>query len=119
MGYTTEAGIRRAARIADGLHPYRTDAGQLAADIALFRSAAREAGREPAALPVVLRGDAVPDPAAGPDRPLFRGTVAQWAEDAARVAELGVGHLVLQVDAPVDEALDALADLRSCVPRAS
>jgi alkanesulfonate monooxygenase SsuD/methylene tetrahydromethanopterin reductase-like flavin-dependent oxidoreductase (luciferase family) len=113
LGYTTDAGIRRAARIADGLHPYRTDADQLAADIALFRSAAAEAGRNPAALPVVLRGDAVLDPAAGRDRPLFRGTVAQWAEDVARVAELGVGHLVLQVDAPVEAALSALHDLRS------
>jgi alkanesulfonate monooxygenase SsuD/methylene tetrahydromethanopterin reductase-like flavin-dependent oxidoreductase (luciferase family) len=113
MGYTTEAGIRRAARLADGLHPYRTDAGELAADLALFRRAAREAGRDPDTLPVVLRGDAVPDRDAGEGRPLFRGTVAQWAEDAARVAELGVGHLVLQVAAPVDTALDALADLRS------
>jgi probable F420-dependent oxidoreductase len=113
LGYTTAAGIRRAARIADGLHPYRTDADQLAADIALFREAAAEAGRDPASLPVVLRGDAVLEPAAGRDRPLFRGTVAQWAEDAARVAELGVGHLVLQVGASVEAALDALQDLRS------
>jgi probable F420-dependent oxidoreductase len=118
LGYTTTAGIRRAARIADGLHPYRTDADQLAADIALFRSAAAEAGRDPATLPVVLRGDAVPDPAAGRDRPLFRGTVAQWAEDAARVADLGVGHLVLQVAAPVEATLSALEDLRSRLPAA-
>jgi len=113
LGYTTAAGIRRAARMADGLHPYRTDLDELAADIALFRAAAAEAGRDPAGLPVVLRGDAVPDPEAGADRPLFRGTVAQWAEDAGRVAELGVGHLVLQVDAPVEAALDALQELRS------
>jgi probable F420-dependent oxidoreductase len=117
LGYTTEAGIRRAARLADGLHPYQTDAGRLAADIALFHAAAKEAGRDPATLPVVLRGDAVPDPAAGRDRPLFRGTVAQWAEDAARVAELGVGQLVLQVAAPAGAVLDALADLRSRLER--
>jgi probable F420-dependent oxidoreductase len=113
LGYSTAAGIRRAARIADGLHPYRTDAGQLAADIALFRTAARQAGRNPDGLPVVLRGDAVPDAEAGIDRPLFRGTIKQWVEDAERVGELGVGHLVLQVDAPVEAALEALADLRS------
>jgi hypothetical protein len=113
LGYTTAAGVRRAARIADGLHPFRTDIEQLAADIALFRSAAEQAGRDPGSLPVVLRGDAVPDPEAGADRPLFRGTLAQWAEDAKRVAELGVGHLVLQVAAPVETALDTLHDLRS------
>jgi probable F420-dependent oxidoreductase len=117
LGYTTAAAIRRAARIADGLHPYRTDAAQLAADIALFRSAAAEAGRDPATLPVVLRGAAVPDPAAGRDRPLFRGTVEQWAEDAERVADLGVGHLVLQIAAPVEDALSALEDLRSRLTR--
>lgn len=116
LGYPTTAGIRRAARVADGLHPYRTDADQLAADIAVFRSAAADVGRDPATLPVVLRGSAVPDPAAGRDRPLFRGTVAQWADDAARVAELGVGHLVLQVEAPVEAALSALEDLRSRLP---
>ena len=113
LGHTTAAGIRRAARIADGLHPYRTEAEQLAADIALFRSTAAEAGRDPANLPVVLCGDAVPDRVAGRDRPLFHGTVAQWADDTARVAELGVRHLVLQVEAPVEAALDALQDLRS------
>jgi probable F420-dependent oxidoreductase len=112
LGYTTAAGIRRAARIADGLHPFRTDLDQLAADLAVFRAAATEAGRDPA-LPVVLRGDAVPDADAGAGRPLFRGTVAQWAEDAARVRELGVGHLVLQVAAAPDAALDALHELHS------
>jgi hypothetical protein len=55
----------------------------------------------------------VPDPDAGAGRPLFRGTVAQWAEDAERVADLGVSHLVLQVAAPTEAALAALADLRS------
>jgi probable F420-dependent oxidoreductase len=118
LGYATASAIRRAARIADGLHPYRTDADELAADITLFRAAAAEVGRDPATLPVVLRGEAVLDPAAGPDRPLFRGTVAQWTEDAARVADLGVGHLVLQVAAPVEITLDALEDLRSRLPTA-
>jgi alkanesulfonate monooxygenase SsuD/methylene tetrahydromethanopterin reductase-like flavin-dependent oxidoreductase (luciferase family) len=113
LGYATEAGIRRAARIADGLHPYRTDADELAAARNSAMSAAEQEGRDATALPVVLRGAAVPDPDAGAGRPLFRGTVAQWAEDAARVAELGVGHLVLQVAAPVEAALDALADLRT------
>lgn len=113
LGYTTAAGIRRAARIADGLHPYRTDGDELAADLAVFRAAAADAGRDASALPVVLRGDAVLDPDAGSSRPLFRGTVAQWAEDAERVAELGVGHLVLQVAAPAEAAIAALHDLRS------
>ncbi|WP_433272547.1 TIGR03619 family F420-dependent LLM class oxidoreductase [Pseudonocardia xinjiangensis] len=117
LGYSTAAGIRRAAWLADGLHPYRTDLDELAADLAVFRAAAAEAGRDPAALPVVLRGDAVPDQDAGEGRPLFRGTVEQWAQDARRVAELGVGHLVLQVAAPPETTLDTLADLRRRLDR--
>jgi probable F420-dependent oxidoreductase len=112
LGYSAAAGIRRAARLADGLHPYRTDLDELAADLVVFRAAAAEAGRDPRALPVVLRGDAVPAHDAGEGRPLFHGTVAQWAEDARRVEELGVGHLVLQVAASPGATLDALADLR-------
>ncbi|OLT20878.1 hypothetical protein BJF78_34925 [Pseudonocardia sp. CNS-139] len=115
LGYSSAAGIRRAARLGAGLHPYRSDLAELAADLAVFRDAATAAGHDPAALPVVLRGDAVPDPDAGAGRPLFRGTPAQWAEDAHRVADLGVRHLVLQVAAPPDAALDALHTLRSRV----
>jgi hypothetical protein len=90
---------------------------ELAADLGVFRAAARAAGRDPDTLPVVLRGDAVPDavPGAGAGRPLFRGTPAQWAEDAERVRELGVGELVLQVAAPVVPALEALHRLREKV----
>jgi alkanesulfonate monooxygenase SsuD/methylene tetrahydromethanopterin reductase-like flavin-dependent oxidoreductase (luciferase family) len=73
LGYSTAAGIRRAARLADGLHPYRTELAELAADLAVFRAAAMDAGRDPAALPVVLRGDLVPDPDAGPGRPCSGG----------------------------------------------
>jgi hypothetical protein len=78
-------------------------------DPAVFHAAAVEAGRDGAAPPVVLRGDAVADQDAGEGRPLFRGTVAQWADDARRVAALGISELVLQVAAPPDAALDALA----------
>ena len=112
LGYSTPAGIRRAARIADGLHPYRTHLDELAADLTDFRSAVAAAGRDCEALPIVLRGDAVPDREAGDGRPLFRGTLAQWVDDCRRVADLGVGHVVLQVAAPVDVALDLLHDLR-------
>jgi probable F420-dependent oxidoreductase len=61
VGYNTTAGLRRAARIGDGLHPYRNDLGQLAAELELWRLAAREAGRDPATMPIVLRTAADPD----------------------------------------------------------
>jgi probable F420-dependent oxidoreductase len=51
VGYNTPAGIRRAARIGDGVHPYRNDPKQLAAELALWRESVVAAGRDP-------RGDA-------------------------------------------------------------
>ncbi|WP_232666479.1 TIGR03619 family F420-dependent LLM class oxidoreductase [Pseudonocardia sp. TRM90224] len=110
LGYTTEAGLRRAARIADGLHPYREDVDQLAADLHLWRVAVEAEGRDPTALPVVLRatarfhdGDA-----------LFSGGPSGWAKDLATVARLGVGHVVLQPESgtDVDATLAAFAALR-------
>lgn len=109
MGYTTAAGIRRAARIADGLHPYRNDADTLAADLALWRTALAAAGRDADQQRVVLRA------AAAFDRPdaLFGGGPAAWAADLDVVGKLGVEHVVLQLPAgsTADRTLDAFAAL--------
>jgi probable F420-dependent oxidoreductase len=114
VGYTTQAGVRRAARIADGLHPYRNDAEQLAADVELFRRAATALGRDPDQLPIVLRAAATTAPDAARDQ-LFNGPVESWVEDLERLAALGVGHVLLQVDDDLPSTrvtLEALAHLR-------
>ncbi|MEJ3656299.1 TIGR03619 family F420-dependent LLM class oxidoreductase [Actinomycetes bacterium KLBMP 9759] len=98
LGYTTEAGIRRAARIADGLHPYREDVDQLAADLDVWRAAVEAEGREPAALPVVLRATA----RFTATDALFSGGPQAWAEDLEAVARLGVDHVVLQPEPATD-----------------
>ena len=51
VGYNTAAGLRRAARIGDGLHPYRNDLAHLARDLEQWRDAANAAGRDPATMP--------------------------------------------------------------------
>lgn len=109
MGYTTRAGIRRAARIADGLHPYRNDVDVLTADLELWRTSMAAAGRDPAQQRVVLRAAADVDRAGT----LFGGGPAGWAADLDAVGKLGVDHVVLQLPAgsTTDRTLDAFATL--------
>ena len=79
--------------------------------------AAIAAGRDPDALVIIERADAIltDAPIEEPDRPQFTGTIAQWAEDLAQSADLGVRHAFFSVDAPDDTALAALAELRRLV----
>lgn len=128
MGYSTGAGIRRAARIADGLHPFQTDLTTLGAHVDLFRRTAAAAGRDPATLPIVLRtaaslddGDHDRDRAAGgPGEPagrkLLHGTIDQWLADLAALAEIGVGHVLVGLGAmPVQEQLEVMSRLKAAM----
>ena len=120
VGYNTSAGLRRAARIGDGLHPYRNDLAQLRADLDQWRDAAAAAGRDPSRMPVVLRTAASlgPNHAAGSaedrGRVVFAGEVASWPEDIAALESLGVDHVFLQFDpgTSADDILQAMAHLR-------
>jgi probable F420-dependent oxidoreductase len=115
IGYTSEAGIRRAARIGDGLHPYRNDFDQLATELELWREALEREGRDPATLPVVLRAAATfDDRGTSSDGPLFSGDVSRSAEDLARLEAIGIDHVFVQFkpNVSVDESLDLLASLR-------
>lgn len=95
VGYNTTAGLRRAARIGDGLHPYRNDLVQLADELDRWRAAVREAGRDPGAMPVVLRTAADPTGDEGMSE-VFTGPPERWPDDLAAIAELGVDHVLLQ-----------------------
>ncbi|GAA5039293.1 putative F420-dependent oxidoreductase [Thermocatellispora tengchongensis] len=110
-------GGERAGRIADGLHPYHWTREPLAAEIAAFRAAARAAGRDADALPIVARADGrlSGTPLAERDRPLFTGTLEQWEDDLAYVRELGVGHVFFDIEAPVEEQLRTMRTLRDRV----
>jgi probable F420-dependent oxidoreductase len=114
FGCYAPVAIARAGQIADGLNPLALTWPQLSAEVATFRAAARAAGRDAEASPIVARANAhltenlLPEA----DRPLFAGTVAQWADDLTRVAELGVAHVFFAIDGPVDTRLRAMAELR-------
>ncbi len=114
VGYNTAAGIRRAARIGDGLHPYRNDLEQLRVDLAIWRQAADRAGRDPSTMPVVLRAMGDPDGDRVPGQ-AFTGPPARWPDDLAAVAGTGVGHVLLQFPPGTagDRVLEIMAGLRS------
>jgi probable F420-dependent oxidoreductase len=115
MGYSSAAGIRRAARIADGLLPFQTDLATLRAHLELFRRTAAEAGRDGASLPIMLRVAASVD-GEGPSRQLLTGTLDQWVADLHELDSLGVEHVLVGLGGmPVEEQLSTMAALRAAM----
>jgi probable F420-dependent oxidoreductase len=95
MGSMSPGGIKRAARIADGLNPIAFSADALRGTAAAFREAARANGRDVDALQVIARAN-VPvtaDPL-GADRPYLGGSPAQIAEDLAALDDAGVNQVL-------------------------
>lgn len=103
MGSISPAGIKRAARIADGLNPIAFSADALRQTVSAFREAARELGRDADALPVVARANVpiTPDPL-GEDRPYLGGSPAQVAEAIAALEDSGVDQVLLNNTASTD-----------------
>ena len=103
MGSISPAGIKRAARIADGLNPIAFSADALRETVTAFRDAARELGRDADALPVVARANVpiTPDPL-GDDRPYLGGSPAQIADALAALEDSGVDQVLLNNTASTD-----------------
>ena len=95
LGGSAAAALRRAGRLAAGwVSRSGADLSTIADDVAVVRSAAAEAGRDPAAVRVVSRGVLRLDPnGTGPGRRLLSGTYDQVREDTARLADAGVTEL--------------------------
>ena len=118
LGATTPAGARRAGRIADGLNPIAFSAEVVPALATTFRQAAEQAGRDPAALTVVVRAN-VPltrEPL-GDRRPFLGGSPRQIAEDVARLVPAVVDQVLFSSIAARDLETEVglLAELRAAV----
>lgn len=88
LGGIAEAALRRAGRMADGwVSSSRADPSRIAESVAVVRSAAEEAGRDPDSLRIVCR--AVAKVRDGERAPLV-GSLEQIAGDLGRLAEAGV-----------------------------
>jgi probable F420-dependent oxidoreductase len=91
LGGGVPAALQRAGRIADGwISSSGADLTRLADDIALVREGAEEAGKDPAAVRVIVRGVVRVD---GPADRLLSGSYDKIRQDAAWLAEQGVTEL--------------------------
>lgn len=117
--------LHRAGRIADGwVSSSATDLDQIAGSIGIVRNAAREAGRDPAALRFVCRGVAQVRAGLQGDRKRLTGSHQQIRSDVEWLGEQGVTEVFLdlnydpQIGSPdadpgesVRRAQDVLAEL--------
>jgi probable F420-dependent oxidoreductase len=118
VGANGEPGIKRAARIADGINPNAFSYEQVAAAVTTFRTAAAELGRDAGSLPVIVRANVpIVADALGEGRPLLGGSPGEIADDLKRLDEAGVDHVLFYNTAPngIDSHLRLMAELRTRV----
>lgn len=115
LGGGVPAALRRAGRIADGwISSSGADLTRIADDIALVRRGAEQAGKDPAAVRVVVRGVVRVD---GRTDRLLSGPYDKIREDAAWLAERGVTELFYDLN--FDRAVgNPAADPDAAVERA-
>jgi probable F420-dependent oxidoreductase len=115
LGVGSPAGLRRAARLADGLNPIAQDWRGLEWVLRTFPAMVREVGRDPQQMLIVVRSNhpvSLMGPRPSP-RPPLSGSLEQIREDVQRLEELGVGHLFFDlVTLPVNQQLELLSTLR-------
>lgn len=100
LGGTAAPALRRAGRLAQGwIGSSRQDLDAIAACVETVRDGAREAGRDPAAVRILLRGlvDLVGDDP-GPGRRPLHGTREQILDDLAALCAQGVTEVFLDLN---------------------
>lgn len=117
MGVFAPPAIRRAAQIADGFNPIAISREFLTNAVGQFRADAKAAGRNPAALKIMVRAN-VPvtdDPIDDEKRPFLGGSPKQIAADLASLLDLEVDHVLFSQAAStsVDNDLRLLEALQS------
>lgn len=99
LGGTVPAALRRAGRLADGwISSSRTDLTAISGSIRTVRSAAQDAGRNPTAVQIVVRGVMKLGAAGGTDRTPLTGSAEQIRDDLTRLAEQGVDEVFLDLN---------------------
>lgn len=96
MGGFVPAAWRRAARIANGLHPGGTAAAEMKEAFSGFREMVTEEGRDPENARIVLRGNIdLRDEPLGPDRIPFTGSADEIRSDIEAARDAGADEIVL------------------------
>lgn len=119
IGANTDAGIDRAARIADGITPIAFSLDGVTAQVARFREGAERLGRDASALIVTAQSNTplVAKPMAD-DRPFLGGAPRQLADDIERLRDRGVDAVMFASPSAeeIDVQIEILDELRSLVP---
>jgi probable F420-dependent oxidoreductase len=98
MAAFTPPAMKRVAKEADGWFPVLIPIGSLAQMFEGIKGMAQEAGRDPAALELIVRANVeISDAPINKDRADFTGSLEQIAGDVAATRELGAAELLFDV----------------------
>jgi probable F420-dependent oxidoreductase len=129
VGGESPPALRRVAQHGDGWYPVSNNQQirlntpeRLKGGIDGMRRVVEKAGRDPLSVDVGYLWFLPPNETAqvGPDgeRQLFTGSVADWQEDAASLAEAGARHVILYLQRPtIAETLDVMQRVSEAVVR--
>ncbi len=108
MAAYTPPAMKRLAKEADGWFPVGIPLSALAQMFEGVKGMAKEAGRDPAALELIVRANVeFSDAPLGQDRADFTGTLEQIADDVAAARRIGAAELLFDVHfSPGVETLD-------------
>jgi probable F420-dependent oxidoreductase len=121
VGGYSEPVLRRAARLGDGYTGGNIPLADLTTVVDRVKSAARDAGRDPARFPIVCRGSFRLTPAPlGAGRRALWGSADELRADIRRYAEAGVTELFLDPNFQPDgaELASVLRQLETLAPKA-
>lgn len=112
VGAATPTSLERAGRLGLGLNPVFFGWDALTGALAVYRRAAEESGHDPSALPVVVSVNGAVTVSPVDDAAPLTGSPEQVAADLARVADLGVGHVLWNmIGVPAPDQLEAMTTL--------
>lgn len=108
LGAFVPAALKRLARLADGWNPVSLPLPAMAEIFANIRQMAKEAGRDPSAIGMVVHGFVeITDKPLSKDRAIFSGTLEQISEDVRGCAKLGANEVFFDpAFAPGGQSLD-------------
>jgi probable F420-dependent oxidoreductase len=109
MAAFTPAAMARAARLADGWHPVGVPLANVPEMFEAIKSMAKDAGRDPAALELIVRANlSLSDQPLGDDRLDFTGSAEQLTADIGATRDLGASELIM--DATFDQGVKSVED---------
>jgi probable F420-dependent oxidoreductase len=107
IGGRSDAAMRRAARAGDAWHPSHLSTDELRRRIPELRAECERAGRSPGEVMVTTRRRVVlgPPPADADPSRLLQGGAGAIAATVAKLEQIGVGHLVVEVPGSTEAEL--------------